>query len=128
MSVATINRVLFSSLPLMFFYFYAICVKNSFICYLPLGLIAIFFVSLGAGIGTIFNVILGEKLPAKSRTLTIPAIMVVMELWDAVQNFAFNPLQTVLGENFLPVLFAFHSVTNALTLLVIVLFYSKHSK
>lgn len=63
------------------------CDENSYQCYIPLVIVLAFFVSLSIGIGTIFVVIIGEKLPLKRRALTVPFIMVTMEVCEAFQIF-----------------------------------------
>ena len=104
---------------LSIFYHFNMCTANNYLmCYFPLIIIIIFFVSLAIGIGTIFIVIIGEKLPLKKRSLTMPVIMVTMEILEAVQNFILPLLISYFDKIGLTVIFGGHAVANLASVLV----------
>ena len=100
------------------YYYFDMCSSNSLLCYFPLIIVIIFFISLAIGIGTIFIVIIGEKLPIKKISLTMPVIMVTMELLEAAQNFLLPLLISSIGRYGLPVVFGGHAVANIVSVLV----------
>eukprot|EP00090_Calanus_glacialis_P008071 TRINITY_DN16416_c0_g1_i1.p1 TRINITY_DN16416_c0_g1~~TRINITY_DN16416_c0_g1_i1.p1 ORF type:complete len:486 (+),score=63.16 TRINITY_DN16416_c0_g1_i1:32-1489(+) len=100
------------------YYNFDMCSTYSLMCYFPLIVTIIFFISLSIGIGTIFIVIIGEKLPLKKRSLTMPLIMVTMEILEAVQNFILPLLISYMNTYGLTVIFGGHAVANMASVLV----------
>ena len=71
-----------------------------------------FYFSLALGIGSVFVTIIGEKLPLRKRNLTMPAILVAMEICEAAQNFLLPLLVTQFGVAALALLFIMYGVSN----------------
>jgi len=104
---------------LSIFYYFDLCfVDQSLMYYFPLLIVIVFFIFLSIGIGTIFIVIIGEKLPMKKRSMTMPVIMVTMEILEAIQNFLLPLIISYLDNLGLPIIFCVHAVANLVSVVV----------
>jgi len=100
------------------YYHFDMCSSYHLMCYFPLVTVNIFFISLAIGIGTIFIVIIGEKLPLKKRSLTMPMIMVTMEIIEAVQTYTLPLLISFMDTHGLTVVFGGHALANLASVLI----------
>ena len=107
------------------YYYFDMCPSYYFMCFFPFIIVLMFYMSLALGIGTIFFVIIGEKLPIKKRSLTMPLITVTMELLEAAQNF-FLPLLISYMDTYgygLTVVFGGHALANIASVIVVFLWF-----
>jgi len=114
----TTNTILvISTATLSVYYFYLPCTfGNTIFCYIPIIICIIFFTAIGIGIGTLFTVYLGD-LPEEGQSVSLPAVLVWLNLMNYLQNQLFLLVLDWAGELALPGMFLFHTLANLLALL-----------
>ena len=114
----TTNTILvISTAALSVYYFYLPCTfGNTIFCYIPIAICIIFFTAIGIGIGTLFTVYLGD-LPKEGQSVSLPAVLVWLNLMNYLQNQLFLLVMKWAGEFALPGMFLFHTIVNILAVI-----------